>query len=205
MKALLLSGAASGDVTLAAIARSLEHELEGSGWTVEPWFLRSAEIAFCRGCFECWKTTPGECTTNDDGRRIARALITSDLLVLLTPVTFGGHSAALKQALDRLIPDVAPWMTAVDGETHHKPRYARYPDLLAIGTLPAPDPDRERTFVTLVAQNAINFLAARHAAAVIADGASEAAIEARVASLLTEMGATAATAGSPHAGAETAG
>lgn len=202
MKALLLSGATDDDSTLATIARFLERELERTGWTVEPWLLRSSEIAFCRGCFDCWKTTPGECTTEDDGRRIARALVASDLLVLLTPVTFGGYSSALKKALDRLVPDVSPWMTAIDGETHHKPRYPRYPDLLAIGTLPAPDRDLERTFVTLVARNAINFHAAHHAAAVVADGAPEAAVELRVASLLAEMGVSTASAESLDAGRE---
>jgi hypothetical protein len=205
MKALVLSGAASDDVTLAAIARCLERELEGHDWTVESWFLRSSDIAYCRGCYDCWKTTPGDCTTDDDGRRVAQALIGSDLLVLLTPVTFGGYSSALKKALDRLIPDISPWMTAVDGETHHKPRYARYPDLLAIGTLPVPDPDLERTFVTLVARNAINFHAASHAAAVVADGAPEAVLELRVTSLLTEMGVATEQAGSLDAGRETAG
>lgn len=204
MKALLLSGAPADDPTLTTIARCVERRLEEADWMIEAWFLRSAEIAFCRGCFDCWTTTPGECAADDDGCRIARALVDSDLLVLLTPVAFGGYSSALKKALDRLIPDISPWMTSVAGETHHRPRYARYPDLLAIGTLPAPDSDRERTFVTLAARNAINLNSARHGATVIAEGTPEAALELRVGSLLAEMGVTVAVPEGSDAGRETA-
>jgi multimeric flavodoxin WrbA len=203
MKALLLSGATDTDGTLGTITCQIDEALRDSGWTIEKWLLHSSEIAYCHGCFDCWKTTPGECSTDDDGRLVARALIASDLLILLTPVTFGGHSSTLKKALDRLIPDIAPWTTTIDGETHHKPRYERYPDLLAIGTLAASDPDQERTFATLVARNAINFHAARHAAAVVADGAPEAVLKLRVTALLAEMGVTKTPAASSGAERET--
>lgn len=38
-----------------------------------------------------------------------------------------------KKGLDRLIGLVSPFFTKIAGETHHRPRYDRYPALLAVG------------------------------------------------------------------------
>ena len=208
MKALLLNGAPANDPTITALHRVLEGELSAAGWRVEPWFLHGAEIAPCRGCFECWTDTPGECGTDDDGRRVAASLARSRLVVLLTPVTFGGHSSHLKKAVDRLIPDILPFMTKVGGETHHEARYDQRLGLLAIGTLATLDAESELVFLTLTARNAVNFRAERHAAAVLADGAPGPLLERRARSLLEEMGVALADSGAgepDQSGAEAAG
>jgi hypothetical protein len=72
-------------------------------------------------------------------------------------VTFGGYSSELKKAVDRLIPLNSPFFKKISGEVHHKPRYGRYPRILAIGSLPGRDAESEQIFRTLVRQNAINF------------------------------------------------
>ncbi|MFZ3171799.1 MAG: hypothetical protein WA118_07460 [Carboxydocellales bacterium] len=38
----------------------------------------------------CWLKAPGICIIDDAGRNIAQAVIGSDLLVILSPVTFWG-------------------------------------------------------------------------------------------------------------------
>ncbi len=58
---------------------------------------------------------PGECARDDDGRRVAREVIRSNLAVFLTPVTFGGYSSVLKGAVDRLIPLGSPFFARVGG------------------------------------------------------------------------------------------
>ena len=63
-----------------------------------------------------------------------RALVHSDLVVFLTPVTFGGYSSELKKALDHVIPILQPFMQKRGGETRHPQRYVRRRDLLVIGT-----------------------------------------------------------------------
>lgn len=118
--------------------------------------LRDERLAFCQGCFECWTKTPGVCRADDAGRTIAQATIGSHLAVWLTPVTFGGYSSQLKKAVDRLIGLISPFFALIDGETHHEPRYERYPAMLVLGHLPEFDPEQARVFVHLAHRNAIN-------------------------------------------------
>ncbi|HXX58046.1 MAG TPA: NAD(P)H-dependent oxidoreductase [Thermodesulfovibrionales bacterium] len=135
----------------------LEEEMKERAWQVDSFVLRNTKVGGCMGCFGCWVKTPGICVINDAGRDIARLVIRSDLLLLVTPVTFGGYSSELKKAVDRLIPLNSPFFKKISGEIHHKPRYGRYPSLLAIGSLPDRDEENEQIFRTLVKQNAINF------------------------------------------------
>ena len=96
------------------------------------------------------------CKADDDSRDIARAIINSDIVVYLTPITFGGYSSELKRALDKMICLIAPFFAYVKGEVHHQKRYDRYPRLVGIGTLAQPDKSSEQIFATLVSRNAIN-------------------------------------------------
>ena len=96
------------------------------------------EIRPCIGCFGCWVQTPGECLIDDAARQIAPAIIGSDLVIYLTPVTFGGYSSELKKALDRCICLILPFFTKIDGEMHHKPRYDRYPGCSGWACCPRP-------------------------------------------------------------------
>ena len=91
----------------------------------------------------------------------------SDLVVLLSPITFGGYSSELKKALDRSIGIVSPFFTRIHGEVHHKPRYARYPVLLAIGVTADSDPEEAQIFTRLVERNAINYHAPAHVVAIV--------------------------------------
>ena len=187
MKATILNGARAGGTTLAAIEQSFVDELAGRGWTYETFNLREMEIKPCLGCFGCWVQTPGECIIKDGARDVSRAIIQSDVVVYLTPVTFGGYSSELKKVLDRSICLILPFFTQIDGEIHHKPRYESYPRLVAVGALPAPDDESARIFSKLVGRNAINMHAPAHAAAVIVEGEGADAIRMRVLELLDEV------------------
>jgi multimeric flavodoxin WrbA len=150
--------------------------------------LCDEKIAFCTGCFGCWIKTPGECVINDAGRAITREFIESDLAVFLTPVTFGGYSAELKKALDRLIPILSPFFITIDGESHHKKRYKHYPRLAVIGLLPAADAEAATVFQTLVSRNAINMHTPAFAVETFIDGSEEAAISSKLDSVLNQIG-----------------
>ena len=167
MKATILSGALPGDSFVDAAGIALQDALETEGWTVTPWNLRDRKLAYCLGCFECWTKTPGLCRIDDAGREIVESIIGSDLVIYLTPITFGGYSSELKKALDRTICLISPFFTRIDGEVHHHARYARYPDLLGVGVLPAPHPAQEQIFATLVGRNAINMHAPRHSSVIL--------------------------------------
>jgi hypothetical protein len=165
--------------------QALDEALSGRGWRTAGYRLAELDVAPCRGCFACWVRTPGVCIVDDVGREIAQSVIRSDVLVLLTPITFGGYSSALKGMVDRLIPLILPYFERIDGEVHHVKRYERYPSLLGIGLLPNPAPEQERTFRTVVERNGINLHAPTVRAQVVYDGAD--AGEAIVQALLREL------------------
>jgi len=159
VKTTILNGALPGDNFTDGVAQILAEQQAARGGQVRTWTLRDEKVAYCLGCFECWTKSPGICRIDDTGRAIAASIIAGDLVVYLTPVTFGGYSSALKKAVDRSICLVSPFFTQIDGEVHHQPRYRRYPALLGIGVLPAPQPAQERIFSTLVGRNALNLYA----------------------------------------------
>ena len=113
MKAVIFNGAKEGDLTIKAIEKNIADQLTKERWEVEPIELRNMQIANCIGCFGCWVKTPGTCVINDDGRETTRKAIQSDLMVWLTPVTFGGYSSELKKALDRIIPILLPYFQVI--------------------------------------------------------------------------------------------
>ena len=156
-RTLVLNGALPGDETLEPVEEALLALLREERTEIRGYAMRDVPLAHCQGCFECWTTTPGLCKTEGDaGREIATALIKSDLLVILTPVTFGGYSSEIKKAMDRIICLVLPFFRRVDGEVHHSRRYTKYPSLAAIGVLRAPDEEQARIFRALVERNALN-------------------------------------------------
>ncbi len=185
-EALLLDGGRDdGDETRDTAALAVEL-LGADGWRVTHLALREIEIAPCFGCFGCWVRTPGVCVIDDAGRDVARRMVQSDLLVYLTPLTFGGYSSELKKAVDRLIPNILPFFQSIDGEVHHVKRYERYPRLVAIGVAPSGpvDPEDEELFETLVHRNAINYRAPSAAACVIAASDDDAVRRDRIARVL---------------------
>ena len=156
-RALVLNGALAGDETLEPVEEALFTLLREERTEIRGYAMRDVPLAHCQGCFECWTTTPGLCKTEGDaGREITAALIKSDLLVILTPVTFGGYSSEIKKVMDRIICLVLPFFRRVEGEVHHSRRYPRYPALAAIGVLGAPDEEQARIFRSLVERNARN-------------------------------------------------
>ena len=115
MKAVILNGSGKDDEALESIHNIIVNELTGIEWEVESFILRDLKIAYCLGCFECLLKTPGVCRFKDDGREIVRHIIQSDLFILFTPVTFGGYSAELKKALDRIICLILPFFMKING------------------------------------------------------------------------------------------
>jgi multimeric flavodoxin WrbA len=185
-RALILNGALAGDEALTPIEQSLSAALIVRGWQADAIHLRELSIAYCRGCFQCWVKTPGRCPARDCAGDVTRAIVQTDLLVLLSPITFGGYSSELKKALDRSIGIIMPFFMRLNGEVHHKARYGRYPALLGIGVSDG-DEQEERTFSTLVARNAINFHAPVYRAAILRRGEAPGQMLAALARLVTEI------------------
>ena len=188
MKALILDGFRQADTGADLMPEIIESELAKRGWSIERLVLRDIAIAPCKGCFNCWVNTPGECCIDDPGRDVARKMMQSDFMLFLTPVTFGGYSSTLKKAVDRLIPNVLPFFRVVDGEVHLVPRYVKYPRLGAVGVVPQSNSEISKLFNRLVKRNSINFYSGEPVTAVVAAEDGSERIRSRISSMLTSMG-----------------
>jgi hypothetical protein len=196
--ALLLDGRLGDDATLALVHDALADGLAAGGWAVDDWTLRDETMAWCSGCFGCWVKTPGVCVHKDAGRDVAARAARADLLVYLTPVTFGGYSSELKKALDHLIPIKLPDLKKTGSDTRHPQRYDHVHDLLVIGAVPPGERGERqaRTFRRLVERNCLNLRPARSASGVLQQGVGAWEVRVEVAALLAEVGVAAVPGGS---------
>jgi multimeric flavodoxin WrbA len=173
MKAILLDGSQANDNTGVRLRAALMAQLQAQGWEVEQFTLCDKKIGNCAGDFFCWIRSPGVCNVDDDNRVIAAAIIASDLMIYLTPVTFGGYSSTLKKMVDHQIQNISPFFTQVEGETHHQKRYQKHPDLLVVGWMDTPDAQAETVFRHLAQRNAVNYHAEKSVSGVVLTSQSD--------------------------------
>ncbi len=188
MKATVLNGCLDDQEFGNAFHETVLAELASAGYNAIPYILREEKIAPCMGCFVCWIKTPGICVMDDAARRIAQDVVQSDVLIYITPVTFGGYSSELKKALDRNIPIILPFFQKIKGEIHHKARYDHYPNLLVIGYLDKPNPEYEETFNFLAERNALNMHNGKTLSEIFLKSDRKESIQARIEAALSEIG-----------------
>jgi len=128
MNILIMNGSQNGSATDSRISEIMSMVSE-KGHKVKELILREMNYSPCRGCFNCWVKTPGLCIFKDDGDILCREALNSDVIVLASPVIMGYPSALVKNALDRIIPLIHPYLEDVGGEVHHMKRYNKYPAL----------------------------------------------------------------------------
>lgn len=186
MKVLVLNGADKSNNAAELVCSILTKKLAKGNHEVNFICLQDVKIANCLGCFSCWLKTPGICVINDPGRELARSVIQSDLVITITPITFGGYSYHLKKAMDRLIPIISPFFLKINGEFHHKPRYERYPVTISIGLLPETNEDMTKTFQNLVARNALNMHNTSHLCGILLNNQTETELGLEITKLLTK-------------------
>ena len=128
-------------------------ELDNNVQVIE---LNGDEIKPCIGCFSCWVKIPGLCAiTSDCANTVASEEIQSDIILLLSKISYGGHSYDIKSFLDRSIPNISPFFEVVHGEFRHKMRYDSFPLMITIGYGICTAQERQ-TFITLAERNALN-------------------------------------------------
>ncbi len=135
---------------------------------VYSWYtLQYLKILPCRSCNTCAIRTPGECFQNDDMRLIVHSLAASELLIYLTPITYGGYSSLLKKAIDRSMPLGEASYIVQKGHLLHPMRYGRK-YILAVGFSNG-DSEEEANFNLLVSRNALN-MQSSHSVVIIRPG-----------------------------------
>lgn len=185
MRAVVLNSLREGDFG-QAISDQVRSHLEHAGWITEEFILRHRKVAPCVEDFGCWIRKPGQCLINDDAQEITCSFLTCDLVVFLTPVTFGGYSSELKKVLDRSICFALPYFENVDGETHHPTRYDCMPVMFYVGTETTPDEQAESVFRGLVRRNALNMRPRAYRVSFVSAGTDAARVAEEVLALANE-------------------
>ncbi|MFN2196791.1 MAG: NAD(P)H-dependent oxidoreductase [Anaerolineales bacterium] len=187
MNVIILNGAQADDQTGEQVRAALLEALHTRGWQVEEFVLREQKIGACAGDFFCWIRNPGVCNVNDDNRLIAEAMVDKDVIIYLTPITFGGYNSTLKRMVDHQIQNISPNFATINGETHHHKRYSSYPDFLSIGWLEAADAPAEQVFHYLAQRNGLNFHANKVISGVVLAGHSVSQLQSAVEGWLDDL------------------
>ena len=146
MKITIINGSPEPG-SLDRYLQELIAKLESGGHSVTQIDLRQQSLGYCVGCFGCWVKTPGRCVTEDASIAMDQAIINADFMLWAAPLKMGFPSALLKQALDKHIPLIHPYMEVVHGEAHHRRRYPHSP---RIGLLVEKEPGTDRRDLQIV-------------------------------------------------------
>jgi len=188
MKALILNGSLEHQTHLMSTQSILEEELSSAGWECESLILHQMKIGTCIGCFQCWDTTPGICFQDDQGREVSRKAINSDLLVFLTPLTWGGYSSELKKAVERMLGLLHPSFVRIKGSCRHRKRYDRYPSVLGISVDGGKrDEEQEQIFKTLILRHSLNWFTPKQRAEVFLESEEKQNIREKLKKALVEI------------------
>ena len=167
MTVVLLNGSIAPTDPTNMLCIEVEQQLDALAQRVRTFHLSGFDIGHCMGEFDCFVKTPGRCRIHDEGQEIERAVHDAELVVLVTPIRFGGYSAQLKKAIDRLLPLISPFFRKAGDMTHHALRYAHSARWAAIALDDAPSAERARLFRAFAETNALNFGSPAWGAAVV--------------------------------------
>ena len=135
MKILLINGSPKGAKSNSLrLAHSFldgirDHESERErAVEVEELHLNALRIAPCKGCFACWKQTPGSCCMKDDMQTVIEGLLSANLVIWSFPLYYYSVPGLLKNLIDRQLPMSLPFMCESrdgNGSGGHPSRYDR--------------------------------------------------------------------------------
>lgn len=130
MNILLINGSPKGErsnsLRLAnAFVNGVKAEAEGE-ILLEKLDISKMNISPCKGCFACWKATPGECCIKDDMSCVIEKLLWADMIIYSFPLYYFNIPGGLKNLIDRQLPMVLPFMSDRNdgiGSGSHEARY----------------------------------------------------------------------------------
>lgn len=125
------------------IVSALLEGAEKAGASTENVLLAQKKIGHCLGCFTCWTKTPGKCVLKDDMEELLRKYITSDIVIMASPLYVDHVTGIMKDFMDRGIPLVCPQFEMGDaGQTRHVSRYEKYPSIVWVSNCGFPEKDQ---------------------------------------------------------------
>lgn len=131
MNVFLINGSPKGERSntlrlTKAFIKGLSSGLGERECQVEQVNVHALNVQPCRGCFACWKATPGTCVIRDDMACVIEKILWADLILFSFPLYYFGIPGPLKNLVDRQLPMVLPFMedrTDGVGSGSHPARY----------------------------------------------------------------------------------
>lgn len=146
MKALILNGIKNkNNILLNSLTEGIHGELQKQKYIFDWVNLADKDIEYCTGCGYCGLKNPGRCAKQDDMVDIFPRMASSQLQVLISPISFGGYNSVLKKVLDRYSAMGLVTYTVYQGELHHPARYPNPVSFLSIG-ISNGSKNQEKTF-----------------------------------------------------------
>jgi len=167
MKALILNGLDIYHEMYKYLKSVIEDELKKKGYDSYWCNLTEKRIDYCTGCGYCSERKPGICVKRDDMQEIFPLMASSEFLIFVSPVSFGGYNSELKKAVDRYGAMALPTYTIHHQELHHPLRYPNPVAFMSIGILREENPDQQKTFELVSERMAICFFVSKTATVVL--------------------------------------
>ena len=128
MKILLINGSPKGkrSNSLKLAHSFIEGIIENGEVSIDKLNISKMNIEPCRGCFSCWKATPGKCIINDDMPMVIEKEVEADILIWSFPLYYFNVPGILKNLIDRQLPMYLPFMSENEdgiGSGAHESRY----------------------------------------------------------------------------------
>lgn len=98
-------------------------ELEARGQKIVVFDVMKMDVKYCIGCNSCWLITPGLCVIKDDYEKLLKAYLQYDQVLFLTDTVYGNVVAQMKHVIDRMVHLATMYLTILNGQLRHVPRY----------------------------------------------------------------------------------
>lgn len=102
MKITLLQGSPHKQSPSNILAEQFRAGAQSAGHEVIPFDTAQAQISPCRTCEYCHTKGGGNCLQKDDMERLKELILSSEMLVIATPLYFFNMSVQTKTAIDRM-------------------------------------------------------------------------------------------------------
>jgi len=103
VKAYIIHGNTRSLSNTEALAKLLIDELTNRGVKIAQVSLRDKNVQTCVGCYKCHRVLDSYgCVINDDMQDIAKEILSSDLIILTSPIYSWMPTPSLKAVMDRI-------------------------------------------------------------------------------------------------------
>jgi len=112
MNILLINGSPRGENgnTIHISKAFCEGIIEKTNANIETINLNKLDIKDCKGCFVCWKDTPGVCCIKDDMQEMLEKIKSADIIIWSFPLYYFSLPSRIKAFMDRQLPLMLPFM-----------------------------------------------------------------------------------------------